>query len=106
MAKMNHPPPEHDLDSILADLQSPDEVTRAKAVRSICPCRMGWDVFQQTMAFADQLRKDPSPIVRRAALHAFEDAYEMDSSGLPTSRQETKNEMLAKKRRMRASRDG
>src|SRR5207247_2294872 len=67
----------------------------------VCPCRMGWDGFQRSMQIVATLTKDPSPLVRRAALHVFQDAFEMESSGLPTTPQEITNEMTARKRRMR-----
>lgn len=86
-----------DLDGLQRDLASPDEETRLRAVRQVCPCRMGWDGFQQCMDTVKQLQKDPSPKVRGAALHAFVDAFEMDSSGLPTSPRAITNEMVARK---------
>jgi hypothetical protein len=92
---------EYDLDALLADFLSDDEATRAKAVRQVCPCRMSWDTFQRCMDLVRNLQKDPSRRVRAAALHVFEDAFEMDSSGLPTSRQEVTNEMVARRRQMR-----
>jgi hypothetical protein len=95
------PAPEIDLDALMHDLHSIDDAMRARAVRSICPCRLGWDAFQHCMDTVKQLQKDPNPAVRAAALHVFKDAYGMDSRGLPTSPQEMKNEMLARKRQMR-----
>jgi hypothetical protein len=83
------------------DLHSPDETARAKAVGSLCPCRVGIGIFQQHLDTVAQFRKDPSPAVRAAALHVFEDAGEMENEGYPTSPRETTNEML---RRRRASR--
>ena len=90
-----------DVSRVLADMVSTDEATRARAVRAVCPCRLGWDRFEQCLDEVKKLQKDPSPAVRGAALHVFEDAYEMDNSGLPTTRQETTNEMAARKRRSR-----
>jgi hypothetical protein len=62
---------------------------------------MGWDGFQRSMEIVAKLKKDPSPLVRRAALHVFQDAFEMESGGLPTTPQAITNEMTARKRRMR-----
>lgn len=73
------PAREFDLDRIMGDLCATDEQTRAKAVRNLCPCRIGWERFQQGMEAAAKLRKDPSPEVRRQALHVFEDAYGMQA---------------------------
>jgi hypothetical protein len=62
------PEPSPELQRILDELASPDEQTRANAVRQLCPCRgTQWEraVFPQVLA----LRNDPSPIVRHAVQH-------------------------------------
>jgi hypothetical protein len=103
MAKKHHPPPPAavDLDRIAADLASTDEETRARAARSVCPCRMGWNAFEQCLDQVKALQKDPSPQVRGAALHVFEDAFEMENEGLPTTPQMFTNELTARKLRLR-----
>lgn len=68
-------PPER----LMNDLKAPDETTRARAVRSVCPCRLEWEMFQETMETLEGLTKDPSPHVRAQALHVFEDAYGMQA---------------------------
>lgn len=90
-----------DVERVLADIQSGDEVVRAKAVRSLCPCHSGWGPFEQHLPLIKALCKDPSPLVRKAALHLFEDAGEMQSDGLPTNPRESTNEMLRTRRRSR-----
>ena len=65
-----------DLDQVIRDVQSPDSDVRARAVRSLCPCRNGWQIFENHLHLVDALRKDPDPIVRANALHVFEDAAE------------------------------
>src|SRR5262245_22289898 len=107
MAKKNHTETacEVDLEQIIADMSSADEAVRLKAVRTVCPCRMGWDGFQRCMEIVQRLQKDPSPAVRRAAMHVFEDAYEMDSSGLQTSRRQVTNEVVATRWRTRWASD-
>jgi hypothetical protein len=80
MAKKRFPQPHDtavaeippDLARILCDLASPDDKTRASAVRQLCPCRGdGWDVpvFPRVL----ELRDDPSPLVRHAVLHDLEE---------------------------------
>jgi hypothetical protein len=32
---------------LVPNLQSPDEVVRGDAVRSLCPCHAGWEAFEQ-----------------------------------------------------------
>jgi hypothetical protein len=65
---------EADVERLLEQMQSEDEVTRAQAVRHICPCRMPWEVFERLRKAAKPLQKDPSPQVRADALHIEEDA--------------------------------
>jgi hypothetical protein len=53
-------------------MASPDERTRASAVRELCPCRgtdWGTPVFEHVLA----LRNDPSPVVRHAVRHDLEE---------------------------------
>jgi len=56
---------------LLAELGAEDERERARAVRSLCPCRGPWPdtVWQHIEAAA----ADPSPLVRLQALHVLED---------------------------------
>lgn len=84
-----------------ADLESGDEAVRARAVRSVCPCHAGWQPFEAHGDAVARLTKDESPLVRASALHVFEDAAEMESSGLPTHRREATNEMLRTRRQPR-----
>lgn len=65
---------EWDVERLLAEMQSPDPVVRAKAVRQICPCRMPWGVFHRLRKAAKRLQHDPDPEVRANALHIEEDA--------------------------------
>jgi hypothetical protein len=94
-----------DMDAILRDIESPDETVRASAVRTLCPCRSGWDYFEANLPLIRQLQKDASPLVRASALHLFEDADEMQTEGLPTNPREVHNEMLRTKRASRFARD-
>lgn len=60
--------PSPELEQVLCDLQSPDDWTRANAVRALCPCRRkdwGVPVYRYVVA----MRDDPSPIVRGAVHH-------------------------------------
>src|SRR5262249_46440447 len=71
---------EADVERLLAEMQSPDEEARARAVREICPCRMPWEVFDRLRRAAKRLQKDPSPLVRANALHIEQDAREVAST--------------------------
>lgn len=90
-----------DLERALANLRAADEAARAQAARELCPCRTGWNVFEQNLDTLRGMTKDPSPLVRANALHVFEDAFELESEGLPTTPQMFSNEMVARRNRMR-----
>lgn len=100
-AKTQHVCVVSDMNAILRDIESPDEAVRAAAVRSLCPCRSGWKLFEAHLPLIRQLQKDSSPLVRASALHLFEDADEMQTEGLPTHPREVHNEMLRTKRASR-----
>lgn len=74
-----------EIDEVLMALKSQDAAARAKAVRSICPCRLGWRHFEAVLGLVGQLKKDPDPIVRASAIHVFDDAAEIDGNGPPTT---------------------
>jgi hypothetical protein len=77
--KRSHPPSAADIARLLTEMQSPDEHTRAQAVRQVCPCRLPWDVFRQVRKAAQRLQHDPSPLVRAPALHVEEDTREIEA---------------------------
>ena len=77
---------------ILADLESPDERVRARAVGALCPCRIGAEGFEPRLDLVRRAQKDPSRLVRAVALHVLGEAME-GGEGSATSRQLTKNEM-------------
>jgi hypothetical protein len=105
LEKQQTPAREFDLNRIMAEAASENEETRARAVRNLCPCRVGWESFEKGLEVVEKLRKDPSLEVRRQALHVFEDAYQMDSESLPTSPQTLTNEMAARRRQTRWASD-
>jgi hypothetical protein len=94
-----------EIEALRRDLESPDDAARAKAARSVCPCRLGWTAFEQSIETLSKLQKDANPDVRAAALHVFEDAAELESDGLPTHRREGTSEMLRVKRASRFRKD-
>ena len=50
-----------DSERLVSELQFSDETIRAKAVRSLCPCHAGWELFEQHRGIVSQLEKDSSP---------------------------------------------
>jgi hypothetical protein len=56
---------------LIDDLQSPEAVTRAAAVRSLCPCRTAWDIPVQRYVAA--MREDPSRSVRHEVHHVLDE---------------------------------
>ena len=70
-----------DIKTILGNLNVSDEAVRGDAVRYLCPCHAGWELFEDHVVVLNRLLKDPSDVVRRHALHVFEDAARMQSRG-------------------------
>ncbi len=70
--------PDADLDSLLANLESPDELLRAKSLLQLCPCH-SWHRYEQRMDVVRRLRKDPSPVVRDVATHIEHEIIEIES---------------------------
>ncbi len=66
-----------DVERLLSEIQSPDETVRGDAVRSLCPCHTGREVFEQHVSLVHRLMRDSSRVVRAHALHVFEDAARM-----------------------------
>jgi len=64
-----------------AGLDPANDAARADRVRELCPCEHRWSVPLWEIIFA--ACEDPSPIVRREALHVIEDSA---SHGFPDSR--------------------
>jgi hypothetical protein len=67
-----------DLERVLADLDAPDECIRAQAVRNLCPCRVGYAIYEQYIPEVKRLQKDASELVRKAAPHVEEDAFRLE----------------------------
>jgi hypothetical protein len=59
---------------LLAQLRSPDEEMRVKALHRVCPCAAGFLVYERFRGEVQRLQKDPSPRVRAAALHVEQNA--------------------------------
>ena len=68
-----------DSKTIIGNLGASDEEARGDAVRYFCPCHAGWEAFEEQVSVLMKLMKDPSDVVRRQALHVFEDANQMHS---------------------------
>jgi hypothetical protein len=70
-----------DQELMLSNLQSRDELVRGKAVSDLCPCRVGWELFEQYVDIVSRLTKDSSPQVSAIALHVIRDAALLQSIG-------------------------
>lgn len=66
-----------DMERLVPDLKSPDEVTRGGAVRALCPCHAGWEAFEEHVGDVMRATRDRSRDVRACALHVFADAARM-----------------------------
>ena len=89
---------------LAAGLSSPDPAARLRTLRSICPCRMGWQAFDVCRPLVEALQKDADPEIRRVAQHVMADAFQMKSEGQATSRAQVRNDMAARKQRFRGLR--
>jgi hypothetical protein len=69
-----------EIKQLVAGLEVTDEEVRSDSVRSFCPCHVGWDVFEQHVRALSRFLRDPNRVVRREALHVFEDAVRMQLS--------------------------
>jgi hypothetical protein len=66
--------PRPDIDGLSAE----SAAARGRAVRTLCPCRTGWDSYQDRLDDVGALCKDEDPVVRANALHVQEDAALME----------------------------
>ena len=83
---------------LLSDLQSPDELLRARALGLLCPCRNDWELFEQYVHIVSQLTKDKCPAIRAGALHILHDAGLIQSVGDAEYRFQSVEDVLRKKR--------
>jgi hypothetical protein len=67
-----------DADPLLANLESSDELVRAKTLQQFCPCH-SWRRFEEHMDLVRRFRKDPSPVVRGVATHIEHEIVEIES---------------------------
>jgi hypothetical protein len=67
-----------DVDTLLTNLDSPDELARAKALQLLCPCH-SWRRYEQHMDLVRRFRRDPSPLVRAVATHIEHEIIEIES---------------------------
>jgi hypothetical protein len=66
-----------DDERLALDMCSPDEEVRGDAVRGLCPCHAGWEVFESHVGEVLRAFRDSSRGVRAHALHVFYDAARM-----------------------------
>src|SRR5687767_5317765 len=60
-------------------LDAEDARERGGAVRSCCPCRVGWEAYEERRDDVERLCKDDDPTVRFNALHVREDVVLMEA---------------------------
>ena len=77
---------------------SPDEEERGEAVRSLCPCHVGWEVFEGHVGEVLHALKDSSRGVRAGALHVLGDAARMHHKGEIDYYVQEAEELLCRKR--------
>ena len=87
-----------DRELLLSDLQSPDELRRARALGLLCPCRNDWELFEQYVPIVSQLTKDSCHAIRAHALHILQDAALIQSIGDAEYRFQSVEDVLRKRR--------
>ena len=87
-----------DRELLLSDLQSSDELARARALGLLCPCRNDWELFEQHVSIVSQLTKDSCPAIRAGALHILRDAALIQSIGDAEYRFQSVEDVLREKR--------
>jgi hypothetical protein len=89
---------EVDRERLLSDLQSSDELARARALGLLCPCRNDWELFEQHVSIVSQLTKDSCPAIRAGALHILRDAALIQKHVDAEYRFQSVQDVLRKKR--------
>ena len=74
----------------LEGLSSTDEEARARALSRLCPCH-SWCLFEKHLDLVRRFSKDPSPLVRRVALHIEHEIIELESQEAAVDRIEEGN---------------
>ena len=69
-------------------MRSPDEQTRVRALHHVCPCKAGFEPYEQFRGEVRRLQKDPSRRVRAVALHVEQDACRMEEKAATVERAE------------------
>ena len=77
---------------------SPEEEERGGAVRGLCPCYVGWEVFEGHVGEVLRALKDRSRDVRAGALHVLGDAARMQHMGEIDYDVQEAEELLRRKR--------
>lgn len=80
--------PAPDPAALLERLHSPDEEARIRALHEVCPCKAGFEPYEQFRGVVRRLQKDPSPRVRAVALHVEQDACRMEEKAATVERAE------------------
>ena len=86
---------------LVEGLGSPDEAVRSRAVRSLCPCHAGWELFERHVGSVARLERDRSRRVRAEALHVFDDAVKMQNDANMVYRVQAAEELTRGKRASR-----
>ena len=84
-----------------SEMRSPDDEVRGDAVRSLCPCHAGWEVFESHVGDVMRAFRDRSRGVRAHALHVFDDAARMQHASEFEYDVQEAEELLRRKRASR-----
>ncbi len=62
---------------VVAELEASDK--DVGELRGLCPCHVGWEVFEQNVSLVMRLLKHPNQLVRAHAMHILTDAAVMQN---------------------------
>ena len=87
-----------DISEIAADITAPDESVRGDAVGGLCPCHVGWEVFEKNVSVVLRHLRDGSRVVKAHALHVYVDAARMQLAEDLKLQLEPGEELIGEKR--------
>ena len=87
-----------DISDIAADIQVPDESVGGDAVCELCPCHVGFEVFEEKVSVVLRHLRDGSRKIKAQALHVYDDASRMQLAEDLKLQLEPGEELIGEKR--------
>ena len=78
--------------------QASDEIVRGESVCELCPCHVGWELFEKNVSVVLRHLRDGSRVVKAQALHVYVDAARMQLAEDLKLQLEPGEELIGEKR--------